>query len=68
MHPKARPDAVTPVVEPSGIDYLRLIETRHQDATRTQIAYSSFAETTNPEPLAGQLQIPAPNTDTEDPS
>lgn len=71
VHPKARPDAVAPVVEPSGIDYLRLIETRHNEATRKPIAYSSFATTEDPDQLNGQLQIPVNNndttTDTEEP-
>ncbi|MFQ5517321.1 MAG: DDE-type integrase/transposase/recombinase [Acidimicrobiia bacterium] len=68
VHPKARPDAVAPALEPSGIDYLRLIETRHDQATRTQIAYSSFAETTDTEQLEGQLQIPdTTTTNTEEP-
>jgi putative transposase len=67
VHPKARPDAVVPAVEPSGIDYLGLVEARYDETTRTRIAYSTFAETTDPDQLAGQLQIPAPDT-TENPS
>jgi putative transposase len=67
-HPKAQPDAVAPAIEPSGIDYLRLVETRHHEATRIQIAYSSFADTDDPDQLADQLQIPDYTTNTEDPS
>lgn len=65
-HPQARPDQVAPAVEPSGIDYLRLIESRHDHATRARIAYSSFAETADPDQLAGQLQIPIDNNPTEE--
>ncbi len=65
-HPQARPEQAAPVVEPSGIDYLRLVETRHDEATRARIAYSSFAETTDPDQLDGQLQIPAHDTPTEE--
>lgn len=66
-HPHAKRDEVAPLVEPSGIDYLRLIEARHDQATRRRIAYSSFAETTDPDQLAGQLQIPLPG-DHDDPA
>lgn len=59
-HPQARPDQVAPVVEPSGIDYLRFVETRHDQTTRRRIAYESFAEATAADQLAGQLQIPVP--------
>jgi putative transposase len=57
-HPQARPDQVAPVVEPSGIDYLRFVEARHDHTSRHRIAYESFAEATDPDQLAGQLQIP----------
>jgi putative transposase len=59
-HPQAKRDEVAPVVEPSGIDYLRLVEARHDHATRRHIAYSSFAATTDPDQCPGQLQIPVP--------
>lgn len=64
-HPHARPDQVAPTVEPSGIDYLRFVEARHDQASRRHIAYESFAEATDAGQLAGQLQIPVPG---EDPS
>lgn len=69
-HPHAKPDQAAPQVEPSGIDYLRLVEARHHDTTRQRIAYSSFAETTDPEQFPGQLQIPVTDNhhDQEDPS
>lgn len=67
-HPQAKPDQVAPVVEPSGIDYLRLVEARHDQATRRHIAYSSFTETTDSDELAGQLQIPVPGDTIEDAS
>lgn len=67
-HPAARPDQVAPVVEPSGIDYLRFVETSHDHGTRRTIAYDSFAETTDDNQLAGPLQIPVPDNTEQDPS
>jgi putative transposase len=64
-HPQARPDPVAAPVETTGIDYLRITDAAHQDATRRQIAYAGLAETTDPGQLAGQLQIPDP-ADQED--
>ena len=46
-HPHARPDQAAPPVEPSGIDYLRLIEARHDDTTRRRIAYSGLEQPTS---------------------
>ena len=62
-HPQARPDEVAPVVEPSGIDYLRLVEARHDHTSRRQIAYSNFTESTDVEQCPGQLQIPVPGNE-----
>jgi putative transposase len=67
-HPHARPDEATPATEPSGIDYLRLIEARHDHTTRRQTAinYSRLTEATDPDQLPGQLQIPMPHDDDKD--
>jgi len=44
-HPAARPDPVTEPVLPTGIDYLRLVETRHADQQGDRIQF-------------GQLRLP----------
>jgi putative transposase len=65
-HPHARPDEAAPTDEPPGIDYLRLMEARHHQATRQRIAYASLTETTDPDQLPGQLQIPVTDHDDQE--
>jgi putative transposase len=67
-HPHARPDEIAPAAEPSGIDYLRLIEARHDNETsrRAGINYSRITESTDPDQLPGQLQIPAGDHDDQE--
>jgi putative transposase len=67
-HPHARPDEAAPVAEPSGIDYLRLIEARHNNETsrRAGINYARLTETADPNQLAGQLQIPVNDHDDQE--
>lgn len=64
-HPHARPDQTASSVEPSGIDYLRIVEACHDEVTRRRIAYANFTESSDPEQCPGQLQIPIADNDDE---
>lgn len=56
-HPKARSDTATPPAPPTGIDYLRLIETRHtaELAERLSVRYAELDQRDGQ--LPGQLDI-----------
>jgi putative transposase len=45
-HPKARPGTPTPPPAPSGIDYLHLVDTAHQQHLAEQINYAALADDT----------------------
>jgi putative transposase len=45
-HPKARPETPTPPPAPSGIDYLHLIDTAHQQHLAEQINYAAIVDDT----------------------
>jgi putative transposase len=64
-HPQARADTPPPAPERSGIDYLRLIEARHADRVAKRITYSGLVESTDPDQMPGQLQIPTPHEDND---
>jgi len=66
VHDQAGPDPVAPASEPSGIDYLRLIDNQHDETTRARIAYSNLPETTDTGRRSGQLQTPPTARDLED--
>lgn len=57
-HPQARPEPDAAPTERTGIDYLRITQAAHDAATQRRIAYSGFAEATNPDQPAGQPQAP----------
>lgn len=61
-HPQAHTDEAPVEPERSGIDYLRLVEARHTNTERRRITYSALTEG---DQLPGQLQIPDPDTPTE---
>jgi putative transposase len=44
VHPKAKPDPAPPPTPKTGIDYLKMIETRHLEETRRRISYSGLPE------------------------
>jgi putative transposase len=56
VHPHVRPDEQTVPAEPSGIDYLRLIEASHEALTRSRIAYAALTDNTEEDPCPGQPQ------------
>lgn len=43
-HPMARPEEAPVPPAPTGIDYLRLIAARHEEATRRRISYSALPD------------------------
>jgi putative transposase len=43
-HPKARPETPDTAPEPTGIDYLRLIDTAHTERLEARINYSALLE------------------------
>ncbi|MGH9211514.1 MAG: DDE-type integrase/transposase/recombinase [Acidimicrobiales bacterium] len=66
-HPQARPEIPEPPVAPTGIDYLALVDQRHQAETAKPISYgTAFGDgdviEAGPDDgqLAGQLRIPVP--------
>ena len=61
-HPQARPDQPPIPPEPSGIDYLRLVENKHRDLDAKRINY---ADLNNDGQIEGQLQLPDTDTDTD---
>ncbi len=58
-HPQAQPDEPQTPPPASGIDYLRLLDTRHREHTQTRINYAHLDDQ-----IDGQLQ--PPDTDTEE--
>jgi len=68
-HPHTKPEP-TPAPAATGIDYLALLADRHA-AELTEhsppINFADLVETTDPEQLPGQLQIPNPNPESDQP-
>jgi len=63
-HPKARPEQPETPAEPTGIDYLRLIDTTHTEQLRLRINYAALSDShhgASPPPRA-----PEPPTTTHD--
>lgn len=67
-HPQARPDQPPIPTEPSGIDYLRLLDTRHREIDGNRINYAGLDNPTNShtdgqieDQIEGQLQLPDTN-------
>ena len=73
-HPKARPDQPGTRAEPTGIDYLALIETAHTESLATRINYdallaadtTSSAEAPQAEPAPSAAPGDAPAADIDD--
>jgi len=59
VHHKARPDETTPPPTPTGIDYLRLVESRHASELGDRVQYSQLPDGHVP----GQMQLPASSQD-----
>ena len=57
-HPKARPDTPDTPPEPTGIDYLKLVQTGHSDALATRINYDALLR-----PDTDAPDTDAPDTD-----
>jgi putative transposase len=49
VHPKAKADPDPPPASKTGIDYLKMIETRHLEETRRRISYSGLPEDGDPD-------------------
>jgi putative transposase len=49
-HPKARPEQPSSAPEPTGIDYLSLIDTTHTQHLQARINYAALLDTTHPAP------------------
>lgn len=66
VHPKAAADAPPPTVAPTGIDYLRLIQTRHTRALGQRLQYAQLTDATPPaDPAAEPATTPTkPPADT----
>lgn len=63
-HPAARPDPVTEPVLPTGIDYLRLVETRHTEQRSDRIRFGQLRlpDELIPQPLPPEDPEPGPAT------
>lgn len=64
VHAKARPDAAPPVITPTGIDYLRLVEAQHSAELTERLRYADLtgADPNDADPntdgqLPGQLDL-----------
>jgi putative transposase len=58
VHHKARPDETTPPPTPTGIDYLRLLETQHTAELADRVQYAKLPEQPRSEGhFPGQLQL-----------
>ena len=68
-HPHAKPEPA-PAPAATGIDYLALLADRHA-AELTEhsppINFADLVESTDPEQLPGQLQIPNPDSESDQP-
>ncbi|MFN2537446.1 MAG: DDE-type integrase/transposase/recombinase [Mycobacteriales bacterium] len=62
VHPKAHTD-VPPPVTPTGIDYLRLIETRHTRALGQRLQYAQLSEPALPDSLRTSVAVPPADID-----
>jgi putative transposase len=60
VHHKARPDESAPPPAPTGIDYLRLVETEHTTELAQRLRYSNLPD----QPIPGQLTLPGTGTGT----
>jgi putative transposase len=58
VHHKARPDESAPPPAPTGIDYLRLVETEHTAELAERLRYSNLPD----QPIPGQLILPGTGT------
>jgi putative transposase len=70
-HPKARPEQPGTAPEPTGIDYLRLIDTSHTERLEARINYAALTSP-NPDPTDAPAQdmvvdLDAPATGRDDP-
>jgi len=62
VHHKARPDESAPPPTPTGIDYLRLVETGHATELAATVKYSDLPDGHVP----GQLTLPGTEPDNDD--
>jgi len=62
VHPKAHADT-PPSAAPTGIDYLRLIQTRHTRALGERLQYAQLTESTPPDRLGTGAAVPPTDGD-----
>ena len=57
VHPKAQADAPPPAA-PTGIDYLRLIQTRHTRSLGERLQYAQLSDPTHPASSSTEISVP----------
>ena len=62
VHPKAHADAPPPAA-PTGIDYLRLIQTRHTRALGERLQYARLSDPTQPASPPVEMSVPPADAD-----